>query len=43
MGLRLRQLLATICVASSLTLVTLGGSDQSSWSRFQTMSFSRPP
>jgi hypothetical protein len=27
MGHRLRQLLATICVASSLALVALGGSD----------------
>jgi hypothetical protein len=37
------QLLATLCVTSSLTLVTLGGSDPSSGFRLLTLSFSRPP
>jgi hypothetical protein len=36
------QLLATICVASSLALVALGGSDPIDGFRIGTLSFGRP-
>jgi hypothetical protein len=42
MGPRMRQLLATICVASSLALVALGGSDPIDGFRIGTLSFGRP-
>jgi hypothetical protein len=42
MGLRMCQLLATICVTSSLALVTLDGSDLTRESRLQTLSFGKP-
>jgi hypothetical protein len=43
MGHQMRQLLVTLCVASSLALVALGGSDPSSGFRLQSLSFSMPP
>jgi hypothetical protein len=36
------QLLATLCVASSLTLVALDGSDSTGGFYLQTLSFGRP-
>jgi hypothetical protein len=39
----MRQLLATLCVTSSLALVTLGGSNSAFGFRLRTMSFNRPP
>jgi hypothetical protein len=42
MGLWMRQLLATLCVAPSLTLVALDGSDPTGGFRLQTLSFGRP-
>jgi hypothetical protein len=39
----MRQLLTTLCVASSLILVTLGGSDPPSGFHLQTLGFSKPP
>jgi hypothetical protein len=38
----MHQLLATLCVASSLALVALGGSGPSSEFHLQTLSFGRP-
>jgi hypothetical protein len=43
MGQRMRQQLATLCVASSLAMIALGGSHLSSGFRLRTLSFSRPP
>jgi hypothetical protein len=43
MGHWMHQLLATLCVASFLALVALGGSDPSSGFRLRTLSFSSPP
>jgi hypothetical protein len=42
MVLQVRQLLATLCVASSLILVALGGSDPIGSFCLQTLSFGRP-
>jgi hypothetical protein len=42
MGLRMRQLLATLCGASSLALVALDGSDPIGGFRLQTLGFGRP-
>jgi hypothetical protein len=42
MGYLMRQLLATICVASSLTLVALDSSDPSNGFLLRTLSFSKP-
>jgi hypothetical protein len=39
MQCRVRQLLATLCVASSLTLVALGGSDLIGQFHLRTLSF----
>jgi hypothetical protein len=39
----MHQLLTTLCVTSSLALVTLGSSDPASGFDLQTLSFSRPP
>jgi hypothetical protein len=41
-GLRMRQLLATPFVSSSLTLVALGGSDPTGGLRLQNLSIGRP-
>jgi hypothetical protein len=41
MGLQMRQLLTTPCVALSLTLVALGGSDLSGRFRLRTLSIGR--
>jgi hypothetical protein len=43
MGHQMRQLLVTLCVASSLALVVLGGSDPSSGFHLQTLNLSMPP
>jgi hypothetical protein len=40
-GAQVCQLLATRCVALSLTLFALGGADPTSWFCFQTLSFGR--
>jgi hypothetical protein len=42
MGLWLCQLLATLCVALSLALITLGGSNPTGGFHFLTLSFGRP-
>jgi hypothetical protein len=42
MGLQMRQLLSTLCVASSLALFALGGSDPTGEFRLQTLSFGKP-
>jgi hypothetical protein len=42
MGLWMGQLLATLCVASSLALVALGGSDLSGGFCLRILSFGRP-
>jgi hypothetical protein len=42
MGHWMRQLLATLCVASSLALVALGGSNLTGWFHLRTLSFGRP-
>jgi hypothetical protein len=42
MGLWMRQLLATLCVTSSLALVALGGYDLSEGFCLRTLSFGRP-
>jgi hypothetical protein len=39
MGHRMRQVMATLCVASFLTLVALDGSDPSSGFHLQTLSY----
>jgi hypothetical protein len=39
----MHQLLATLCVASSLALVALDDSNPCSGFQLQTLSFSRPP
>jgi hypothetical protein len=43
MGYWMRQLLATLCVDSSLGLVALGGSDPTSGFHLRTLSFNKPP
>jgi hypothetical protein len=42
MGHKVRQLLAILCIASSLALDALGGSDPTDGFRLQTLSFGRP-
>jgi hypothetical protein len=42
MGLQMHQLLATICVASSLALVALGNTDPTGGFHLRTLSFGRP-
>jgi hypothetical protein len=42
MGLRMRQLLGTLCVASSLALVALDGSDLTDIFYLRTLSIDRP-
>jgi hypothetical protein len=42
MGLWMRQLLVTLCVASSLALVALAGSDLTSGFCLRTLSFGSP-
>jgi hypothetical protein len=42
MGLQMHQLLASLCVTSSLILVALGDSDPTSGFRLGTVSFGRP-
>jgi hypothetical protein len=42
MGLRMHQVLATLCVALSLALVTLGGSDLIGGFHLRALSFDRP-
>jgi hypothetical protein len=42
MGPQLRQLLATLCVASSLALFTWGGADPTGGFCIRTLSYSRP-
>jgi hypothetical protein len=42
MGLWMHQLLATLCIASSLALVSLGGSNLASGFHLRTLSFGRP-
>jgi hypothetical protein len=42
MGLRMHQLLVTLCVASSLALVAQGGFEPTSGFHLRTLSFGRP-